>query len=56
MSEHHIRAALNWMQFQWQDMSHFLKEWVDERWRQHGYAPENIPEMLLQMLQNLRRS
>ena len=55
MSEDHIRAALNWMQFQRQDMDSSLAEWV-ERWRQHGYSPENILEMLLQLLQNLRRS
>ena len=49
------RAALNWMRFQRQDMSQFLMEWI-ERWRQHGHTPENILEMLLQMLQNLCRS
>jgi len=54
MSEDHIHASLNWMRFQWQDMARFLVEWV-QCWRQHGYSPDNILEMLLQLLQNLQR-
>jgi len=54
MSEDHIQASLNWMRLQRQDMARFLAQWI-ERWRQHGYSPESILQMLSQLLQNLCR-
>jgi len=54
LMEDNIRASLNWIPFQHQDMARFLGKWIDHL-RQHGYSPENILEMLSQLLQNLCR-
>ena len=41
MTQDQVRASLNWMRFQRQDMARFLAELI-ARWRGHGYSPENI--------------